>query len=202
MVERWKNIEGIVWKCQEFCCFKAERLKRVYTGFCRFSVQRSTGLKTARKRCWLGSSPQRKASVCWFNRSWGDLWTRRSRCPTGRSDRCVSPKSDTQVWVSTHTQMDDKFSQRGCSQIVHLSQLPSSDGCLLSAGRVPDPLQQPGVVRAAGRPAQRRSEPSREEHRQKAEVWDWAEETGRPRKGEESFLFSDLNDLRCFGFYL
>lgn len=185
-------------------CFKAEKGKRLYTGFYRFSVQRSTGLRTARKRFWLGSSPQRKASVCWFNRSWADLWTRRSRCPTGRSGRCVSAKSDTQVWVSSWHRRMISSARGGCSQIVHLSQLPSSDGCLLSAGRVLDPLQQPGIVWAAGRPAQRLSEPSREEQRPKAEVWvwDWAEETGRPRRGEEWSLFSDLNELRCFGFYL
>ncbi|CAG04881.1 unnamed protein product, partial [Tetraodon nigroviridis] len=66
-----------------------------------FNTVKSTGLKLAQKRCWLVKILLRKASVCWSSRSWGGLWTRRNRCPTGKDVHCEPVKSDMQKTIIT-----------------------------------------------------------------------------------------------------
>lgn len=72
----------------------------------RFNAVKSTGLKPAQKRCWSVKVLLRKASVCSSSRSWGGLWTRRNRCPTGKDVHCGPVKSHMQVscWCSAETE--------------------------------------------------------------------------------------------------
>lgn len=138
---------------------------------------RRAEVKTAPKKSWLERDLQRRASVCWFNRSWENLWTRRSRCPTGRNVHCASAKLDMQVSCFTCT--DAQWQRQMVAGIfikdyhvlffqtltthksvyfpnilIFSASLVSSGRCLLFAGGVHCSFQQCCAVWVTSGPAQ------------------------------------------------
>lgn len=168
----------------------------------RFNAVKSTGLKMAPKRCWLVKVLLKKVSACWFSRSWGGLWTRRNRCRTGKDVHCGPVRSDTQVsrgLVLLSSLQIITVYIKICNILKTNTFPPSSGRCLLYAGSVYSPEEQPSTLWASWWPAKHLFKTVRKEQRQEAKrATDWTDKTAPGQRGQGSFCYFCMC---CFHLY-